>query len=197
MDKQLTSEEKLLRVIRKKGTDEAKASGSKKTKEKGRSLGERLSLTFVNRFLGIIIIVGLALLGVKYFGKPNAENPDKLPHEKNLKEDTVKTDSIIADVKPYEFYWAEISKKDLFRLPWEQNTDNMNVTQPAGSEFLKSLQLTGIVLDKDPKAVIEDTAAGQTYFLSVGDAISGAKVRSIGADRVMLDYNGTVQELKP
>jgi type II secretory pathway component PulC len=196
MDKQLSSEEKLLSIIRKKGPDDAvKAKNKKAADGRTKTPGRPLSLPLLNRFLVFAVIGGLALLGIKYFKQKDAVNLESIVNEK-VKSKIADDRAAKADIQPFEFYSAEVLKKDLFQLPWEQNTDNIDVTQTSSSAVLQSLLLTGIVLDKDPKAVIEDPKSGQTYFLSVGDEINGAKVQKIEPDRVLFEYGGETIELK-
>jgi len=51
------------------------------------------------------------------------------------------------------------------------------------------------MLDKDPKAIIEDKKINQTLFLSVGDKINGAAVLEIQENKVILDFDGQKIEL--
>jgi hypothetical protein len=62
MDKQLSSEEKLLSIIRKKGPDDAvKAKNKKAADGRTKTPGRPLSLPLLNRFLVFAVIGGLAL----------------------------------------------------------------------------------------------------------------------------------------
>jgi hypothetical protein len=80
--------------------------------------------------------------------------------------------------------------KDLFRRPVETVTRNIQASSEDTQNLLKDLNLAGIVDDGVVKAVIEDKKAGKTYFLKIGDVISGLKVLKIADQEVVLEGNG-------
>jgi len=57
-------------------------------------------------------------------------------------------------------------------------------------EMIEGLVLVGINRGANPDAVIEDSGAKQTYFVSEGDKVRDLTVKSISADSIVFEYEG-------
>jgi hypothetical protein len=57
-------------------------------------------------------------------------------------------------------------------------------------ELAGALVVVGIDRGVKPEALVEDTAAGRTHFIKVGDVINGMTVREISERGVILSYDG-------
>ena len=62
-------------------------------------------------------------------------------------------------------------------------------------DLSKTLRLVGIVLDAQPKAIIERIAQKETVFLSKGETVEGAVLEDILEDKVILSYQDEKVEL--
>ena len=62
-------------------------------------------------------------------------------------------------------------------------------------EILQRIRIVGVMLDESPKAIIEVIASGETVFVSKGDTVTGAIVKDIFENKVVLTYNGLELEL--
>ena len=86
--------------------------------------------------------------------------------------------------------------RDIFQAPWEKPA----AAAPAGSaavELAKTLKVVGILLDAEPKAIIEDMVMKQTFFVSPGESIGNAVVSEIRQDKVILIFGQEKVELVP
>lgn len=202
MRKETTSEEKLLKLIRKKKGEakqgplslEQKVEKQEVSKKKKETKSD--SLKKINILLVSIFILLSAYAVINYF-KSNeqdkflAERPART--KKSAKEQKGRTKE---DVKPYEYYQGFITQRDIFMSPWEKPNDPTasNVT---ASEFSNQYKLVGIVLDDNPQAILEETATGQSVFVHKGDTVGNARVEEIHEGKVILLYNNEKIELVP
>ncbi len=103
----------------------------------------------------------------------------------------------ISDSRPFDFYREEIARRDLFQNPWQGPGSGTPSSSGSAVEISKQLKLVGILLDDDPKAIIEDAATKQTFFISPGERIGEALVEEIRGDRVILVFHEERVELVP
>lgn len=126
----------------------------------------------MNKILGIVLVLLLLNLAREYlWDKP--ENTD------NLKINVPDSFIIEENKRPWVYY------SDVFG-----GKENLNI----GSKPLP-LILRGTIIGSTDRsyAIIEDH--GVQGLFGLGDMVSGAKVVAMNRDRVILDYNGTKQEL--
>ena len=209
MDRPLTSEEKLLSIIRKKKGPAAPAdkkeetvTSEEKPKEKeSRSLNFFMSFLIFWYIFAIVIIMGLIAyvanevvsykptLVVADHGAPAKDDAKDVPNsEQNI---------IPTTDKSLESYLSAAESRDLFLGPWEKEENSGNPNGEPQLNLSDEVKILGIVLDKDPKVIVEDVKAGQTFFLSKGEAIKGAQLIEIQEDRAIFSYNGKKIELLP
>ena len=199
MEQSLSSEEKLLHVIRKKGSGFRKEAADKNSGEKDYHWSLHSFLT-INRVL--LLGTGILFLAVLMKMSQKPRDTVKLKELDHMKTETapLRIESF-KKTKPLDEYTAEATKRDLFELPWEKPMqEGTGVQQPATAaqgELSQVLKVTGIVLDKNPTVIIEDTRAQQTYFLNVGDEVMGAKLKEIDADKAVFQLNEQRIELTP
>ena len=62
-------------------------------------------------------------------------------------------------------------------------------------DWVKDLKLVGILLDGEPKAVIEDLKKNETLFLSPGQSLGNAVLQEIQEGKVVFVYQGQRVEL--
>ncbi len=212
-DRQLSSEEKLLRLIRKKNQQEASTSSSAgfdATVKPGReqALPSRKavdSLGFVIRILmGLSAVLSVFIL-VKYGTAIFQEikipavviDPDFAGQVSPETSSKPLGEAVDLSVPAFESYRPAMEGRDIFQAPWERPVVETIPPGNLASGLGQQLKLVGILLDNDPKAIIEDVTTKQTFFLSSGERIRDAVVEEIREDKVILGLAQEKIELVP
>ena len=119
------------------------------------------------------------------------------PIKQNLKiEDPV----LIPRLKPaksFEEYTLQIHGRRIFQSPLGREKAPISSLAVNVSEVTKNLKLMGIVLDKDPLAIIKDMQMNQNVFVHRKDQINGAVVEDILEGKVILNIQDQRVELLP
>ncbi len=208
MDKEVSPEGKLLSLIRRKkdaapsgDTDKNSPSGTKtslplRVSQGGaKAGGDVLKLT--NRLLVVPILALAGTIAVNYFSardnEPASEN--KEPKAKKKKEHNIKIDLTLPKQRPFSYYQKKFEERDIFLSPWDKPQDSSAAPAAVEQDLREKFTLVGIILDQDPKAVVEDNASHETYFLSKGDSVADASVEAIEESRVIFLFNGERVEL--
>lgn len=204
----LTSEEKLLRLIRQKNHQGASAVSPQASDTAAVSMTAQTPpskkavdpLKFVTRVLAGLS-AGLAVFILVKYGtaKPQEikiasvvpEAAEPLPAAAAGEEASDLT------VRPFAPYQQAMEGRDIFQAPWEKPLKEMPAAGDAAAEWSKQLKLVGILLDEEPKAIVEDLRTQQTFFLSPGEQIGNAVVEEIREDKVILRFAQEKVELVP
>ncbi len=208
MGEHITSEEKLLRLIRKK--DKAVSPGKRPTQGidaqgAGRKTEERPSgkdsFAWWNRILVILIIGIWAVILVRYFAEEKHRSMKHLPAlvdsaGKDAPDSPAGGPGVV-EAKPFEFYAGKIEGRDVFEAPWEKPVPDSQAPADPASGLSKRLKVVGILLDEDPKAIIEDLETKQTFFLSPKERVGDIVVDEILEDKVIVIFNEEKVELTP
>jgi len=212
MQKDINPEEKLLRLIRNK--NKASISGVSETAQTPQGDKPKSILTPYQKkipsFLSqdliknifslrklkvflislVIIFLGYGVFEILFLREGSVEHLK--PVEKvDLKAE--KKETPIPSPQPFEHYAGRINKRDIFNPPFAQEQGTKSPYQ----EQIANLRLAGIIVDKQPQAIIEDTKLKKTYFLNTGDYIGDIKVEEILESKVVLSYAGERFELVP
>lgn len=86
------------------------------------------------------------------------------------------------------YYKAPLRKKNIFK--GEVKDKEVEPKKDISYEFVKRLQLKGIMSGMAPKAIIEDPSKSKTWWVGVGEEIKGVEVREINSGKVKLYYKG-------
>ena len=206
----LTSEEKLLRLIRKKDkSSEASSlpfqenqttisSDSPEEAQKSETPMDMLALSI--RILAVTSGIILIFVLNKYvWTKPPVVQALSSPGQAVEDTSSAKEELSVAAVAvpPFDTYKQTMAGRDIFQAPWEKPVETATASGISGIELTKQLKLVGIVLDKDPKAIVEDLATQQTFFVSPGERIGNAVVQEIRQDKVILIFGQEKVELVP
>lgn len=214
MEKPLSSEEKLLQLIRKKPEPTAKPadSGEKKsisaitsTEEqtnKDKIATEKPQFNIFGVIDLVLIICSLAIAGYmisKYVLHSTAEEKASVDIKGKDKDEIAARKLALGEAKAIGPYLEQLRERDLFQSPWQQTktSDTKGATASTGAEALKQFKLVGVVLDKDPKAIIEDSQSKETLFVSKGQSVGSGIVEDISEGKVHIKYNGQIVELVP
>lgn len=198
-NRETTSEEKLLKLIRKedreKNAKKHDDSSFKSDKvEPAVKIINSQRLKPINRLLIISLVLISAYL-VYYVLNPQSQLSSSTGT--NFDKDADNLDfRPPSQTGPFEATQVILAERDLFESPWEKPTDIESAGQ-MGGELSDQLQLIGILLDQDPKAVVFQLSTKETSFLSKGDKISDAVLDEILEDRVIFIYNEEKVEMKP
>ena len=213
-----TSEEKLLQLIRKKNDPSARKPlvsrgdgadlSSTQTPGDGQPRKKNVdSLSLTTRILGAAaagIFIFILINFRPALFHPAVSRPETTREIKMASADmessgeTIKEEaSLNLEARPFEFYRQTIGSRDIFQAPWEKPLPVATGTSSSAAELAKQLKLVGILLDKDPKAIVEDLTTQQTFFLSPGERIGNAVVEEIREDKVILDFAQEKVELVP
>ena len=101
------------------------------------------------------------------------------------------------ETRSFESYQQTMEGRDVFQAPWEKPVQAAPAPGASAVELSKQLKLVGILMDKDPKAIVEDLGAQQTFFVSPGERIGNAIVEEIREDKVILIFGQEKVELVP
>ena len=195
----MTSEEKLLQLIRKQDESAKKQAqkGKKDAKKKSTAQGGGFFKT-ANKMLMMGSVGILLFMGYAYLKTDTAVDDGSMPDKRSLPGKTdVSTEAV--EARPFSEYRDRYRQRDLFEYPWTKSEPSQG--QEVSTEVVQAmalqsrLHIVGIVLDENSKAIIEDSQIGQTFFVSVGEEIAGAVVEDINEEKVTLKYNNERVEL--
>ena len=91
--------------------------------------------------------------------------------------------------KPFSVYEEGINKRNLFQPAGEPSGLGQDKAPSPPPDLGSKIRLIGILMDKDPKAIVEDLQDQQTHFLSRGEAIGTILLEDIQADKVIFVYD--------
>lgn len=206
MDRQVTSEEKLLKLIRKKkktvhsnGFEKDSDPGAGKEYSDGKK--SRIHFLDVGNTILVFLSVGLAgylAMGYFFFKK---ETIVVFNVDSEVSSEVIAGEEIsLPEPKPFEFYKQKIEQRDLFEIPWKKmkTTVNRPKLKPAPTvDLSKQIKVVGIVLDADPTVIVEDLKTKQTFFLSQGESIKNALIEKIQEDKVIFKLGDDRIEMAP
>lgn len=211
----LTSEEKLLRLIRKKDKfseapslpfQENQTTISPDPSEEAQKSGKPMDVLALSiRVLAVTACIILIFVLNRYALLRTKPPPAQAPsHEIQVGEGlkpspTSSRELSVPDfkIRPFDSYKQTMEGRDIFQAPWEKPVQEVSAPNVSAAELAKQLKLVGILLDKDPKAIVEDLGTHQTFFVSPGEQIGNAVVGEIRPDKVILIFGQEKVELVP
>ena len=209
MKKDITSEEKLLNLIRKKNPE----GNKEKTKTvEGKSLRWMPSVSgdspdFSRTSIRVLLVFCLGLVfyiaSHIFLFKPSGDDLVTLEAKDNADDGTA-AEEVLPSPQPFSDYAKTIDERDIFMSALQRAQSQAAVTaqpetvtvQPV-LDFSQNFKLVGIILDSDPKAVVEDLKNQRTLFLSYGDQLEGAVLKEIRDGKVIFTINDQSIELVP
>lgn len=194
MPENILPEEKLLNLIRKKGTFVSNSAQEKTTVKKFFSLNLLQYLPFLSlqKIIWGIFILAIVFLGISLIYPFFGLRKIKLPHLIQL-DNVVPKNEIKQEAKPFDFYKKAAGERQIFT---SQNTpETSRLTGAINAELTKDINLVGIVAGDNPQAIIEDKKTQKAYYVSKGQFIGEFRVDDIGEGKVILDYAGQKFEL--
>lgn len=163
------------------------------------------TLKMINRMLFFLsaLLLGYILFAL-FFSKTRTPPSLPLSAETALSED-FSDEKSLTKLNPFSFYQEKMKGSSIFDDPWLQRSSPPPVkTEPVKEsqiiadkslEISKQLKLVGIILDSNPKAIIEDLKSKETRFISPGESIQEAVLEKIEKGKIILRYNNKIIEL--
>lgn len=114
------------------------------------------------------------------------------------------TSQTVEAYQPVDYYLGQVRSRDIFNLVGEVKTQVMPEPLPAPEppkpklkEMANGLSVVGIAWGEAPKAMIQDSAAQEIYFLKKDDTIgkTGIKVKDIFRSKIVISYGEEEMEL--
>lgn len=200
-DRFVTSEEKLLKVIRKQ--DKLRAVKKAPAQPNGGDLRKDSTISLLKICNRLFIIISICFVGFLVYKSMQLQ-----------KTEAVKLQAVDQDVPPSEAAPIAIDEeilvsspevtvtRDIFEAPWEQPQQTGTATTGESSalapQLKTTIRLSGIVLDqKNPQAIVEEISSGETVFLSKGQEFKGATLVDLEEGKAFFMYQNERIELTP
>ena len=199
MAQYITPEEKLLKLIRKKSPAALKAESVSRG-QVPLSKDIHHEKDFLKLFNFVLVMVSLLLISFLIYNTITHQQllvikPIKT-NEKEEKNASV-SEPFASPIKPFSFYQKEISGRNFFQFPWEKPKPAAAPVKDVAQELRQQLKVIGILLDQEPKVIVEDLRTQQTLFISRGERIGEAVLESVEEGKAVFVYNGERIELTP
>lgn len=191
MERPVSSEEKLLKLIRKSPAEKHPVKvdeKNKKTQVDFLGLGNKLLLTSV---LGLAVYIA-----IDYFVLRPERSELNISVDAIGDVDPVKNEVNIEE-KTFSFYQGEFERRNIFLFPWEKTNQNQMEDVQLVADLKTLIKISGILMGASPQVIVEDIKTQQTFFLSPGESVLGATVEEIRADRVIFNFSGNKAEMVP
>jgi len=206
-DRYISSEEKLLGLIRRKDQQNKEARSKDSSPEnplrkrslfsKGKGFGEDW-LTTLNNILMILVFVLAVYFVMKTFGNQQKQVEALVMKTQEIKGEPLAQENIIPEPKPLDYYLNIVENRNIFNTSFDPMAPVKNGTPPIDKmekDPRNHLRLVGIVMDQNPQAIIEDSQSKETFFLFKGDKIDEITVEDILENKVVITYRGQPYEL--
>ena len=159
-------------------------------------------LVICNRGL-IFISAGLMVYAAVAFALPKRRPPSGITQKEfSQTSEGVSPKIILPEAKPFDNYADVIRSRDIFSIAQPggkslaENPNNIPQASFATTQdWIKNLKLVGILMDREPQAVIEDLQKNETVFLSHGQQLDEAVLEEIQEGKVIFLYQGHRIEL--
>ena len=205
----MTSEEKLLNIIRKKKhLPKDEQADVKKDKESVRKESESAQngndfnldiLKWSNRILWAVSFLTFFTVLTQYIKGHGQEGVLLASLEKGKSEEKVEKTDVpkisFVEKKPFSVYQEKFQQRDIFQAPWDKPKENSSQEASASTDLNKQLKLIGVLLDKDSRAIVENVQTKETVFLSIGQDIEGATLEEIKEGKAIFRINDQRVEL--
>ena len=150
-------------------------------------------------FLGgaknILLVVCVVLAGYILFkGYMINQSPIELKAVETEESEVAFNRIVFPERQDFTMYADAMKKRDIFDSPYGKkrpsrtekiSTEGVFESSDLGSKY----KLVGVVLDKDPLAIVKSFESKETLFLSVGDEMGNAVLEEIKENQVIFRYN--------
>jgi len=148
-----------------------------------------------NQILIIVVTVLLGYVAIKFFS-PQQIIPEPVAKQAVADQEIFVTDIAAMKVRSFRVYEQSIKARNLFEpLRSDDLKLDPRVMQKALPALHKRIKLIGILIDSDPKAIVEDLKEKQIHFLSKGESIGTVLLEDIQEDKVIFKYDNEKIEM--
>ena len=205
MKKEASSEEKLLNLIRKRSPLDKRENKLKEMKTSAMVAWPSVGVDVPQvstRILLLICLICVIYIGSSFVLKEPVNLDTLAQSEQPKKEGEAIVEEAAQVPKSFDLYSETLSKRDIFASPFQRAmTDSPASTAPDAPvqtfDLAQNFKIVGIVLDKDPKVIIEDVRNQRTLFLSAGDKLEGGTLEEIHEGKAIFNFNEQRIELVP
>jgi len=192
----MSSEEKLLGLIKDQKNSE---KNTRRLNKKSKIKISSDFLTTVNRLLIIMSIGIVVFFALRLWNNGQNTNDIILDSFVIAGEGSHSSQDVtFSEIKPFNYYKKRIEERDIFELPWEKiKSSKIERFDSKIPELGRHIKVIGIVLDQDPKVIIENLKTRETLFLSKGERYGDMILQEIYEDKAVFLYNNEQIELAP
>ncbi|MCK4859748.1 MAG: hypothetical protein KAS87_04215 [Candidatus Omnitrophica bacterium] len=154
----------------------------------------------INKIIIFFSVFASLFLGLNFFlSKPCLEefNPALYKIDADVKHSIVKTPCVLDSLS---FYLKEIKKRDIFtslKVVQKKQKAELQEKKEEITNLVKSFSLVGIFYQEGvAQAMIKDKDINKTYFIKEKDKLKQLEVKTISADKVILEHGGEEWELR-
>lgn len=194
MEPEVSSEEKLLKLIRKKNPSRGPEA---KTARSVHGKADFDAAKFINGMLLLIVVVSGAYI-VWYGVQTNFLNKNSLVLEETTAVTEAEPLAGPSEGKPLSHYEEIVAQRDIF------NTSFQKTVPAAGPQAVQSAQqvnplqnltLVGVVMDEEPQAIIYNQSTHETLFLKKGESVDEVLIEGIQEEKVSVVSQGQTIDL--
>jgi len=155
-------------------------------------------LKIATRSLLFIAMISLFYMLFFLFVKQNDRPDFFIPTDLQNVGQLSSSDLFFPEAGAFDDYARVMESRDLFEAIYGREfTFGKKTTPVSDLDFEKNFRLVGILLDGDPRAIVEDLKNKQTLFLSEGQEVGDAVLESIEKGKVIFISGEKVIELVP
>jgi type II secretory pathway component PulC len=204
IQKNISAEEKLLRLIKGRGKKDAVEAQKLPPEEKQPKFTAfrfpkikvpqiKLTKSFLDYSLMVASLI-LAIYLVIQFAIPKSISFLKKQTVKDKTE--TETNAALEAQTPYSYFVEDINNRQLFSASFKPQEESQRRDIKEIKDLIKDISLVGIITKQDKLvAIIEDKRVNKSYFLNEGDSLGELIIKSIQEGKVILDYYGQEVEL--
>ena len=196
MEPEVSSEEKLLKLIRKKNASAGpkKVFDRKKNEKPVSSIAGKANFDAAKFINGMLLLIVLAVgMYIVWHGAQSGLNKNDLILEEVAAVPEVETETPV-EAKPLSYYEEIVAQRDIFNTSFQKTAPTTGpqtttqTVQPVNP--LQNVTLVGVVMDDEPQAIIHNQNTNETFFLKKGESTDGVVVENIVEEKVTVQFQG-------
>ncbi len=201
-DRNISSEEKLLKLIRKKNQSGDRRQDPQDPKEDAVPVRKEWkkdlnALGIINVFLVVSFLGLLTYMIVRFLAPRDSGGDHVIVKDEADRKNTDVAVEPMADLKDFSSYGPVLDRRDIFNVHFEKQPVGTNAAIPDNTyDPRRTLRLVGIILDEQEQVIVEDTELKQTFFLHIGEKVNDITVKGIQENKVIFNYQGQDFELE-
>jgi len=145
----------------------------------------------------IILLAGLSMYFIPLFLKRPKDIVQNLEERIKSQEKSTKQAEEGLTSPPFSYFSEQVGARNIFSpVAKEENASQATVEEGPKLEDIKAqFNLLGVIGGESPQAIIEDKKTQKSYFLNKGSTFDDIQVKDILDDKVILIYKGQEFEL--